>query len=366
MKLTLQLKLLPYSEQAEALLDTMERFNEAASFAARVGFEDGVFSQPSIHARCYRTLRDRFGLSSQMAVRAIGKAVEAFARDKKTCPSFRAHGAMTYDQRLLSFQGMDRVSLLTVGLGRILVPLVFGAYQGERFDRLKGQCDLVYRDGLFFLYGTVDVPEPPPLKIKKFLGVDLGIVRIATDSDGESFTGEAVEKQRRRRAKARQTYQRTNTRNSRRRLRKMARRQARYQRWVNHNISKTLVDRAKATGCAIVLENLKHLRSRVSVPRVQRARLGNWSFGQLRAFIEYKAKRAGVPVVLVDPRNTSRTCWQCRHCDKANRQSQAEFRCLQCGFSCNADYNAAMNIRQLGEQVSLPELAADLTLPVSA
>jgi len=215
MKLTLQLKLLPTPEQARALLVTMERFNEAASLAAQVGFDAGVFSQPSIHERCYRILRERFGLSSQMAVRAIGKAVEAFQRDKKVCPSFRPHGAMTLDQRLLSFKGMDRVSLLTLE-GRLLIPIVFGEYQSERFDRIKGQADLVYRDGLFFLFCTVDLPELPPHKVKRFLGVDLGIVNIAVDSEGQTFTGADVERHRRRHAKSRQTYQRTGTRNSRR------------------------------------------------------------------------------------------------------------------------------------------------------
>ena len=76
-KLTLQLQLLPDAQQSAVLLETMERSNEAASFAAKVGFEAGVSSQPSIHRRCYAEIRQRFGLSAQMAVRAIGKAVEA-------------------------------------------------------------------------------------------------------------------------------------------------------------------------------------------------------------------------------------------------------------------------------------------------
>jgi IS605 OrfB family transposase len=315
----------------------------------------------------YQALRDRFGLSSQMAVRAIGKAVECFRRDRKVCAVFRPHGAMTYDQRLLSFNGIDRVSLLTIDAGRLLIPLAFGEYQAERFDRIKGQCDLVYRDGQFFLFCTADLPEPPPSKVKKFLGVDLGIVNIATTSAGETFTGADVENHRRRYAKARQTYQRTNTRNSRRRLKMMARRQARYQRWYNHNISKTLVARAKALGAALVLEDLRHIRSRVetTVPRGQRGRLSNWTFGQLRSFVEYKARLAGVPVVFVDPRNTSRACSQCGHCDKGNRKSQAEFLCLLCGFSCNADHNAAMNLAARGV-VNHPDSAADTTFSVSA
>jgi predicted transposase len=53
MKLTLQLKLIPTPEQQAALLETMRAFNAAASYAAQVGFADHVFTQQSIHRRCY-------------------------------------------------------------------------------------------------------------------------------------------------------------------------------------------------------------------------------------------------------------------------------------------------------------------------
>ena len=93
MKLTLQMKVMPDTDQKPILLSTMERFNQAASFAAKVGFEAGVSSQPSIHNRCYAEIRQRFGLSAQMAVRAIGKAVETFAalkaKGRRECPIFR-------------------------------------------------------------------------------------------------------------------------------------------------------------------------------------------------------------------------------------------------------------------------------------
>jgi transposase len=73
--------------------------------------------------------------------------------------------------------------------------------------------------------------------------------------------------------------------------------------------------------------------------------------------VEYKAKLAGVPVIKVDPRNSSRTCSQCGHCEKGNRLDQAAFRCKQCGYSTNADLNAAENlrIRGLGRLVSRPQ-----------
>ena len=91
-----------------------------------------------------------------------------------------------YDERILGFKGLDKVSLWTLA-GRMVLPLVYGEYQGERFDRIKGQCDLIYRGGKFFLFATVDLPEDPPVEVKEFLGVDLGIVNIATDSDGNSY-----------------------------------------------------------------------------------------------------------------------------------------------------------------------------------
>src|SRR5262245_40061632 len=127
MKLVVQLKLLPDAEQAKALLAYMKAFNAAATHAARIGFEAGVFGQPSIHRRCYRDLREVYGVSSQTAVRAIGKAVECFARDKTVCPVFKPAGAVTYDQRTFSVKGIDRVSLLTTA-GRIVVPYVVSRY----------------------------------------------------------------------------------------------------------------------------------------------------------------------------------------------------------------------------------------------
>lgn len=360
MKLTLQLQLLPDDQQATLLLDTMRRFNEAATFAAEQGFVAGVFSQPSIHKLAYRAIREHFGLSAQLAVRSIGKAVEAFARDKTVCPTFRPEGAITYDERILTFKDCHRVSILTVEGGRQLMPYVFGEYQEARLNRIRGQADLVYRDGKFYLYCTIHFDEPPPIEPAEWIGVDLGIVNLATDSTGEVFTGDKVERNCKRRATARKQYQRKGTKNARRRLKKMGGRQRRFQRHVNHEISKRIVTKAKTLNAGIVLEDLKDIRSRVekTVGKRFRRRLGNWGFAQLRSFVEYKAKLAGVQVLTVNPRNTSRTCSQCGHCEKANRKSQAEFTCKHCGFSTNADANAALNLQRLGSRKPASKVAA--------
>lgn len=95
----------------------------------------------------------------------------------------------------------------------------------------------------------------------------------------------------------------------------------------------------------IALEDLKGIRDRVTARRRQRARLGNWPFFQLRSFVEYKARLAGVRVIAVDPANTSHACPECGVIDRANRRSQAEFCCRSRGFSALADHVAARNIR---------------------
>jgi len=95
----------------------------------------------------------------------------------------------------------------------------------------------------------------------------------------------------------------------------------------------------------VALEDLQGIRNRTRFRKQQRAKMGGWAFHQLRAFIEYKARQAGVELIVVDPGNTSRQCSVCGHIAKANRPSQSEFRCVACGHTDHADVNAARNIR---------------------
>jgi putative transposase len=237
------------------------------------------------------------------------------------------------------------VSLLTL-LGRVLVPFLIGGYQQTRMGAIQGQADLLYRRGIFYLAVTLDVPEPALDEAKGTLGIDLGIVNLATDSEGESFSGQAVEHNRKRHHALRQRLQKRGMKSALRHLKNLSGKEARFKRNTNHVMSKQIVQKAKANGQAIAIEDLRHIRKRTdsTVRRSQRAKHSSWAFGQLRSFLSYKAALAGVPLHLVDPRNTSRTCHVCGHCAKANRKSQASFVCQQCGLSMNADFNAAINI----------------------
>jgi len=106
-----------------------------------------------------------------------------------------------------------------------------------------------------------------------------------------------------------------------------------------------VVSQAKGTGRGIALEELTHINVRSTVAKAQRDSRSKWAFSQLRLFIAYKAMLAGIPLVIIDPKNTSRQCSACGHIDEKNRPTRADFRCVCCGHSENADLNAAKNIR---------------------
>ena len=250
---------------------------------------------------------------------------------------------MVYDTRILSFKGLEAASILTLA-GRLTVPMRMGEYQQVQFHRARGQADLVLVDNVFYLLVAVETPEESPLEPQGFIGVDLGIVNIATDSTGETFSGEAVEHTRQRYHRLRQTLQAKGTRSARRHLQKTRRKEAHFRRNHNHVIAKHLVEKAKDTTRGIALEDLKHIRSRTTVRKFDRAKHSGWAFFQLQAFIDYKAHLNGIPVVYVDPWYTSRTCAVCGHADKTNRKTQSHFQCVSCGHVANADTNAAINI----------------------
>jgi len=345
MQLTSQILLDTRPEQDDALKRTLSLTNTCCDFMSKLAFEHKVFSRFKLQKIAYREVRDSFPvLAAQIVIRAFAKVSDAYALDRKIQRTFRPLGAISYDIRILSFKHEDKtVSIWTVD-GRLKIPFKCGPRQFELLQGKRGEADLCLINGKFFLLVACEIETPEPLDIDGFLGVDLGIVNVASDSDGEDFSGQAVDSSRRTFAHRRRNLQRNGSKATRRKLKKLSGRQARFQKDTNHKISKRIVQKAQDTKRGIALEDLGGIRDRVTVRRKQRARLANWSFFQLRAFIHYKAMKAGIPVVLVDPRNTSRGCSVCGYVDKANRKSQALFLCVSCGHSAPADTNAAVNI----------------------
>ena len=241
-----------------------------------------------------------------MAQLAIKTARDAYCRDKTVRPRFRKHAAVAYDQRIMSFKSIDRVSLLTLE-GRVVVPFILGSYQREGMAVPKGQSDLVLRaDGKWFLIVTANVPEAAPIPATDFLGVDLGIANIATDSDGTKHSGKSIDDVRAgttcNGSDFRQGYQ-----GGEEKIKRAGKKEARFRKHENHRISKQIVETAKGTARGIALEDLSGIRERATARGGDaRNRLSGWAFAQLGTFLGYKAALAGVPVVFVDPAYTSR------------------------------------------------------------
>lgn len=362
MKRVANLKLKPTAAQERALLETLERCNEACNWLSARAWEAKTFRQYDLHKLAYADLRQRFTLSAQVAVRCIAKVADAYKPDTRIQRTFRTHAGQPYDDRIVRFLEGDAVSLRLLA-GREKIGFVCGEHQRALLAHRKGEVDLMFVRGKWYLAAVCDFDDPALLTPDGMLGVDMGIVNIATDSLGNQYAGDKVEAYRARYVKRRAILQRVGTRAAKRRLRAMRGQQQRFQKHENHCISKRIVATAERSGLGIALEDLKHIRARCKANKAQRKRLHNWGFGQLRAFIEYKAKRVGIPVVAIDPRNTSRQCAACGQIAKANRKTQEQFRCVVCGHEANADHNAAHNIAVVGRATVTKPLFAHTCVP---
>src|SRR6266545_4672999 len=162
-----------------------------------------------------------------------------------------------HDRNLTWYTDKSAVSIWTLQ-GRQHIPYSAGEHQRGLLASRKGESDLVYHRGAFYLLAVCDVAEPDEQMVDGVLGVDLGIVNLATDSDSERYSGRRVERKRRWYANLRARLQQRGSLAAKRHLRKLAGKQRRFQKDTNHRISKQLVQKAKDTQRAIALEDLTH------------------------------------------------------------------------------------------------------------
>jgi transposase len=182
--------------------------------------------------------------------------------------------------------------------GRQKIACVTGQYQKRLLAFRNGEIDLMVVRDRRYIACVCAIDDSALIKTTDVVGVDVGIVNIATDSDGKCCTGEAIEKVRARLLRRRAGLQRRATKPAKRRL-----------------------------------------------------------LGQLRQFVAYKARLAGVPVLYVDPRHTSKACSCCGCIGDRNRPGQATFSSISCGHAEPADLNAARNTRA---RATVTVLSSDL------
>ena len=339
--MTAKVKLSTSAESFARLRETLRAANACCDWMSARAWKAKTFGRFALHKLTYYKARERFGLSAQVVARCIDKVSDAYKLDKKAKRTFRADGAVPFDDRILTWR-VDKksVSVWTIG-GRMRIPFEAGPRQAELLRSRQGESDLILYRGAFYLAAACNIDQPGPFDVAGFLGVDLGVTEIAVTSDGKKYSGAAVKGVRHRHRRLRTKLQKKQTRGAKRKLKELSGREAHFAAHTNHVISKQIVRDARRTKQAIVLEDLGDIRRRIRARRPQRAVLHSWAFAQLGMFLTYKAALAGVPVIFVDPRNSSRECSRCGHTDKANRPSQSVFCCRQCFFSANADLNAA-------------------------
>ncbi|MUL84387.1 MULTISPECIES: RNA-guided endonuclease TnpB family protein [unclassified Mycolicibacterium] len=399
MKLVVQLRLEADAAQLDVLARTLIACNETANLVSTIAHRQAVFRRRDLRAITYALARQHAGLGAQVAQPCIRKVADAYTTLRSNLGSgrygvpgstrrqkvqanpirFQSLAAQPFDGRCLSWSH----DADTDTGGMVSIWTVDGRLKNLRFtgepDQIallrtsrSGETDLVLRRRrrgalTAFLIATVEVPEPLACtgahlqSSDGWIGVDMGVENIAVTSDrplarellatygagaSDGAAGRGSVKDRRtRNRELRQKLQRKNTKSAKRLLRKRARREARFAADVNHQISKRIVTEAERTGRGIAVEELTGIRERVRLRKPQRATHASWAFAQLGVFLTYKAARAGVPIVQVDPAYTSQRCTACGHIDRRNRTSQAEFVCRDCGFTAeHADILGADNI----------------------
>lgn len=195
------------------------------------------------------------------------------------------------------------------------------------------------------------------------VGIDMGIARFATLSDGSFYPPlNSFKRHETALRKAQQTMSRkvkfsSNWKKAKARVQKIYCRIGNARRDYLHKCS-TTISQNHAMVCIEDLQVRNMSKSAAgtteSPGRKVRAKSGlnkailDQGWAEFRRQLDYKLAWNGGHLIAVPPQNTSRTCPCCGHMSKDNRQTQAKFECVKCGFEENADVVGAINVLRAG------------------
>lgn len=344
---TIKCKLNPTIEERMAILQTLDGFALACNLALEVAVANKVHRAFDIHYLCYHQIKNETKLTANHVVRAIARVASSFGKGKHPPKEFKPT-SLDLDHNLFKFNpSLETVSLASIS-GRLKkVKLILGDYQRKLLSGQKpkaGYLSYEKKKNRFYINFCINTETPEPTGTNS-LGVDLGINRIVTTSDGFIKSGKTTNKLRERIQRTRSSLQRKGTKGSKRVLKRLSGKVRRTMKDTNHKLSKKLVEQAKQTNSFITFENLEGINERCN-KKGKRLRkiLGGWSFYELQKFTEYKSALAGVPVIYVDAYNTSKMC---SVCFELGVRKKHNFSC-SCGNKMDSDINAARNISRLG------------------
>ncbi len=352
--LSVRCKLIVPTNFRDKVDETLVGFADACNQILAVAKHDNCWNTTKLHHKVYKPTREATGLKANHVCQAIRRVINQ-KKATKQIHKFRPT-SISLDARTFKYVEDKQQVGVTLKSKRVNFDLKIGGYQ---IALLRGQAPTSAtlsktRQGDYYINIVVEVPTQPRNKTPKVLGVDVGLRDIASTSTGKSWDGQQLRKTRAKFARVCASIQSKRTKSSKRLLRRLSGRERAFMHWVNHNISKQLIAEAKEFG-VIAFEDLTGIRQRAKVRKSQRREHNSWAFYQLRLLTEYKANVAGIDLVLVDPRYTSKTC-NC--CKVIGNRDKKVFRCINkfCGWVGDADHNGALNIVNLaGVVVNQPE-----------
>ena len=323
------------------------------------------YVEQSKHLVAWKKERDTTWLSKvpsqplQQSLRDLDTAYVNFFKKRAMLPKFKKKGqgdSFRVPQGFKLDEANSRVFLPKLGWMR---------YRKSR--KLEGKpknISVSYRAGWWFMSVCTEFPRAAKNCVDLGpVGIDMGIANFATFSDGttvvplNSFKKKKKKLKRAQVALARKKKGSRNWEKARRRVAKI------YFDIANARLDflhKTSTDVSK-NHAMVVMEDLKVKNMSASASGTleepgtnvkQKSGLNRsildqgWSM--FRILLEYKLKQRGGQLILVPPHHTSQKCPICGFTHKDNRQSQAEFLCLECGYENNADIVGSMNVLAAG------------------
>jgi len=359
--LTVRMRVSPEPEGQRALLDLMRRYRDALNYSIRRLIASGALSLTKAHRLLYKDLKERYGLPSRIAQDCYREAIAITKSWLKNPKRGSISVVKSLSMWLTHEQGYrvkgDHVELAGGHRLRIIG-------WDRRYDGFPNrEAKLVFRDGRFDLYVTKQVPRPAKHAPKGVLAVDVNERQVVvSNSHAEVRIETPIERALRYRRLAERLQEKYSLSRYRAWLRRSGvRRRVRYFRRKARNIiedwakkaSHMIISLAKQGQLAVAREDLTGLvESLKRLPKDHRTALIALGYRRLAFWVDWQAEKGGVPILIVDPTDTSSACPRCGA--GLVVVGHRRLRCPKCGLEADRDTIAVLNIEgralnQMGE-----------------
>jgi IS605 OrfB family transposase len=382
---TIKLRIHVTPQQETLFYQMIEQYRQACNFVSQYIFDNQFnLSYQSLNRELYGDLRSRFGLKSQLAQSSIKTTIAKYKTVKqqlfqKPYKYKDENGNWQHISRTLEwlwkpvFFSRPQSDLVRnrdysfVNEGQVLSINTLGkrtkcTFEGKHFAKYfdgsyeLSTAKLVELKGLWYLHIPITkvVEDFQKENVRHVVGIDRGLrfLIVSYDEQGKTkfVSGQKIVTKRHKFQVLRKQLQSKGTKSAKRRFKAISGRENRWMTDVNHQISKTLVQKyGKDT--LFVLEDLTGVsfeESNLSRTAKQNYDLRSWSFYQLEQFLTYKAHENRSEVLKVSAKYTSQRCPKCGTIHKGNRDHSKHLYNCQCGYKSNDDRIGAMNIQLLG------------------